>query len=117
MQKAFVKTIHGSSQHREERHTVRSSMSLSQLKKTTQNFPLLQNTLPASERNAILRKNLSSGKLRVGSTNKPTVMLNKEQRKNPFHKDGNLINEEIINKKGLFELTTMGAINKQIDCF
>ena len=64
-----------------------------------------------------MRKNLSSGKLRVGSTNKPMVMLNKQQRKNPFHKESAVINEEILNKKGLFELTTMGVINKQVDCY
>jgi hypothetical protein len=64
----------------------KSTNHLLALKKTTQNFPLLQHTLLATERGSSLRETKSRGKLRMGSTSKPLLVLSKEQRKNPFHR-------------------------------
>lgn len=52
----------------------------------------------------------------MGSTSKPLLVLSKEQRKNPFHKEA-VLSEDMLNKKGLLQLTTMGVLNKQVDCY
>ena len=88
------KTMRHNSFHQTKHNSHNHAHSLTQLKKTTQNFPLLQHELreppklvskPLGE-SLTLRQTKSRGKLRTGSINKPTLILSKEQRKNPFFK-------------------------------
>jgi hypothetical protein len=63
----------------------KSTINLSQLKRAAQNFPFLQRQ-PSSERHLEARISKSRGKLRVGSNAKASLVLSKEQRKDPFHR-------------------------------
>lgn len=52
----------------------------------------------------------------MGSNTKPIMTLTKEERKNPFHK-ATKVNENMLNKKGLLQLMSMGVINKQTNIY
>ena len=52
----------------------------------------------------------------MGSTSKPILVLSKEQRKDPFHRES-ILTQDVLNKKGLMQLQNMGVLNKQMDCY
>lgn len=55
------------------------------------------------------------GKLVLGQNNKPSVILSREERMNPWSRRGT-ITEELINKKGLLSLFAMGVVPRNANC-
>lgn len=97
-------------------HRSRTSVSLTQLIRTTKNITGVQAQNYPSESRTQLRIIKSRGNLRMGSIAKPAVILSKEARKNPFH-FSNHLTEQLLNHKGICELVSMGLINKQADYY
>ena len=57
----------------------------------------------------------SRGRLRLGAVAKPSFIISKEERKDPFLKGNSVISEQLLNKKGVIGLITMGTIKKNSD--
>lgn len=89
---------------------------LHELKKTTENFPSLRNDYIIERYScASFKETKGKGKLHLGNIAKPTIILSKEERLNPWGKRS-IVSEEVLSKKGLLNLVHMGVIAKQFDC-
>ena len=101
---------------REFTKQTQSAINLSDLKKKTQNLPSLRNSLTKVGGMPISRKDgTSQGKLRLGVINRATMVLSKEERNNPWARKTS-IDEQMLVKKGLMQLSDMGVIPKTMDC-
>ena len=86
------------------------------MKKKTEKIASLREPLTKTGSISRSRKDSASqGKLRLGVINKATLVLSKEERKNPWAKKTS-IDDQVLVKKGLMQLSNMGVIPKTMDC-